>query len=243
MGIPVNPAWEYSVHQITKSEATTRASDVHPVSARSCLNFWRRTVCMVKKVCSSLSCSVPPPYLKHWTLLMWPGLREVDAAGEKAKTSWNDLVGLGGLSAWEFKGSFTSIVLQQGPIKVKHKVPVRFTGIKIIPTLSAWKCLNSEMMTLVRNPEECTTVNDSHAPSKWSHAVKQCILIAWLTSHRAASSAFPKECSKVLIWWLRGFELWACFKVHQMYWIKCKYMTKGNVLMHQKGLFCAGQHK
>lgn len=134
--------------------------------------------CMVQMVRSSLGCSVPPPYPKHWALLVWPGSGEADAAGGEAKASWNDLVGVRGLSVWEFKGSFMSIVLRQGPVKVKHKLPVRFSEIKIIPTLSVWKWLNSEMMPLVRNPEEHSTVNDSHAPSKWSHAVKQRVLIA-----------------------------------------------------------------
>ena len=141
MDISVNPVWEYSAHQVTKPKAATHASDMHLMSARWCLNFWRRTDCMVQKVCSSLSCFVPPPYQKHWTPQVWPGSREVDAAREKAKASWNDLMGLRGCSRWEFKGSFVSIVSQQGPITVKHKLPVRFSEIKIIPILSAWKCL------------------------------------------------------------------------------------------------------
>lgn len=71
-----------------------------------------------------------------------------------------------GSSQWEFKGSFISIVSQRGPVKVKHELPVHFSEIKIIPIPECLKMPNSEMMPTVRNPEECSTVNDSHTPSK-----------------------------------------------------------------------------
>lgn len=141
MDILVNPVWKHSVHQVKKPKATTHASDTHPMSARRCLNFCRRTDCMMQEVCISLSCFVPPPYQKHWTPLVRPGSREVDTAGGKAKASWNGLVGLRGSSGWEFRGFFISTVSQRGPIKVKHKLPVCSGEIKIIPILSAWKRL------------------------------------------------------------------------------------------------------
>jgi len=87
MDIPLNPVWEYSVYQVTKTKATTHTSDTPSMSARRSLSFWRRMDRTVQKVCSSLSCFVLPPCQKCWTPLVWPASREVGVAGEKAKAS------------------------------------------------------------------------------------------------------------------------------------------------------------
>lgn len=200
MDIPVNPTWEYSVHQVTKSKATMHASDMHPTSAIFAHIFGlglsgAERLQFLKLLCVSTLTETLDPAVST-------SAAEVGAAGEKAEASSGDPVGLRDSSQSEFKRSFRNIALQWGPVEVKHKPPIHFSEIRIIPIPSACKypALKYPILSPVRNPEECDAVNNSHALPKWSRAVKQCVLIALLTSPGAAGVIFPEDCSKVLIY-------------------------------------------
>lgn len=131
LDIPINPVWECSMHQRTEPKLLAP----HQIYARWCLDFWCRTQC--RRFAAPWGALWPNPTRNAGTLLAWLGSREVDAAGEKARASWNDLVGLWG------SGNFRNLSQAQyhSKDKVKQMLSHHFSEMKMKPLLSAWKCL------------------------------------------------------------------------------------------------------
>lgn len=190
------------LHHLPLEKACQKLFHVHLVSARQCLDFWHSTDCVLLRLCSSLNCFVLSSYGN--TGLCWCSQTNRGCcSGEKAEASWNDLLGLIDSWGWEFKGSFVSLVFQWGPITVEHSHLFVFQWDEIYSNPEWLKIPNSEMMPLVRNFEECSAVNNSHMPSKWSHAIKQCILIVQLTTHSPISdfSRRMKQRVNMIVLW------------------------------------------
>lgn len=197
MEIPVNPAWEYSVHQVTKSKATMHASDMRPMSAIFGLGMivWSRMFAAPKAaLClhpnrNTGSCCVARHnrgwccWRKGQGILKWPcGSRgAVDNGNPRALAE----------------------ALHPSEVPWKSSASYLFVSVRLelyqsrgVADTQLW---NTQYLPLVSSPEECSAVSNPHALPKRSRAVKQCVSIASLTSPGAAGMIFPEDCSKVSI--------------------------------------------
>lgn len=123
LDIPINPVWECSMHQRTEPKLLAP----HQIYARWCLDFWCRTQC--RRFAAPWGALWPNPTRNAGTLLAWLGSREVDAAGEKARASWN----------WPC-GSVGQFTVGISGIFHKHSITARIKSSKCYLIISVrWK--------------------------------------------------------------------------------------------------------